>query len=401
MQKTIVFLGGAPHQISPIKYAKSKNIKVVICDSNPNCAGMLYANKFYNVSIKNKNEILKITKKEHADGILSYATEIGATTQAFVAQKLNLPSNPYKSVQVLSYKNKFRSFLKDNKFYYPQNKIFKNFNHFKKFISLHKNKNFIIKPVDSSGSKGIFLINDDLNIKKKFDQAIHYSQQKKIICEEFVKKIGPQIAGDGFIINKKLNFFHWADQYFNNYPNNLIPVGESWPSTLASYQEKIVKKTINKILKKLKINFGAFNFDMQFIEKKKLMIIEIGPRNGGDFIPEATKLSTGVDMIKLSVDSCLGNKINRNLLKKKYIKPIATFRLNSKKNGKLKNIKFSKKIKKNILKKTIYVKKNSNIKKFLLGKNAVGSLILKFKSQKEMIYKMKNIDNYIKINLKY
>ena len=398
MKKTIIFLGGAFHQLSPIKYAKQQNIRVVLCDADNNCYSKKYADTFYNISIDDKKKILRVAKKENANGILAYATEVGATTQAWVAQKLNLPGNPVKSIEILSYKNRFRRFLKINKIFYPTNKTFQNSYDFKKFIQKNLNKKFIIKPVDSSGSKGIQIIDNQLNLLKKFKKALTYSSQKKVICEEFADKVGAQIAGDGFIFKKKLVFFHWADQYFNDYPNKIIPIAESWPSSLNNTQKKLIEKTINKIASKLKIDFGCFNFDMQFVEKNKLMIIEIGPRNGGDFIPEAIKLSTGVDMIKLSVDTCLGKKVSKKFLIKKFIKPIATYRINSKKNGKFRNILISKKIISNIVQKNIYLKKGNKVKKFFLGKNSIGNLILQFKSKLEMINKMNNINDYFKIN---
>lgn len=399
MKKTIIFLGGAFHQFSSIKYAKQVNIRVILCDSDKRCYSKKYADKFYNISIDDKKKILDIAKKEKVNGILAYATEVGATTQAWVAQKLNLPGNPIKSVEILSHKNKFRKFLKRNKIFYPTNKTFQDSNNFKKFIQKNFNKKFIIKPVDSSGSKGIQIIDNRLNLTKKFRKALSYSNQKKVICEEYVNRVGAQIAGDGVIFKKKLVFFHWADQYFNKEPNKLIPIGESWPSSLNHQQIRIIQRTLNKIFEKLKIDFGCFNFDMQFVEKNKLMIIEIGPRNGGDFIPEAIKFSTGVDMIKLSVDCSIGKKFNKNFLQKKKSLPISTFRVNSKKSGRLKNISFSKLIKNNIVFKKINTKKNSKVKKFLLGKNSLGNLILKFKNKEEMISKMKKMNSFIKIKL--
>ena len=35
-------------------------------------------------------------------------------TAAYVAEKLGLPTNPYKSVEILAFKDKFREFLREN-----------------------------------------------------------------------------------------------------------------------------------------------------------------------------------------------------------------------------------------------------------------------------------------------
>lgn len=399
MKKKILFLGGALHQISPLLYSIKKNYFVIVCDAEKKCPGAKYAKKFYNISISDKKKILQISKKEKIDAIISYASEVGSTTQAYVANKLKLPSNSLKSVETLAYKNKFRVFLKNEGFNYPKYKIFTNFTKFKKYLVNKIELPVLIKPVDASGSKGISKVQNYKNLKKLFTYAKKFSNSKKIICEEFKERHGCQIAGDGFVYNRKLIFTHLADQYFNLYPNPLIPIGESWPTTHPKKNLKHATNVIQNIFKKLKIKFGAFNFDLQFIKNNQFMVIEIGPRNGGDYIPELIKLCTGVDLIKCTVEASLGHKLNLNNFKKKRSKFYSTFRINSKKSGILKKIHFSNKIKKNIFKKIIFCNKNQKISKFNLGRDALGILILKFNSLKEMKDKMNNINDNIKVYL--
>ena len=103
--KKILFLGGASHQTSILNHAK-KNYFIILCDNDSHCIGKKYADKFYKISIKNKNKILEISRKEKINAIISYASEIGALTQCYVANKLKLPSNNYNSIKTLHYKNK-------------------------------------------------------------------------------------------------------------------------------------------------------------------------------------------------------------------------------------------------------------------------------------------------------
>ena len=238
-----------------------------MCDINADSPGKKYSDKFYNISISDKQKILEISKKEKIDGIISYASEVGSTTQAFVGNKLGLPSNPLKSVQTLAYKNKFREFLKKNGFIYPKNKVFSNYTECNNFIKKSATLPVILKPVDASGSKGISKIENLKNLKEIFRYAKKYSKQKKIICEKFEEREGSQIAGDGFVLNGKFIFSHLADQYFNLKPNSLIPTGESWPTSHSKKNLLIVKKTIQRVMNKLKIKFGAFNLDLHFLKK--------------------------------------------------------------------------------------------------------------------------------------
>ena len=65
-----------------------------------------------------------------------------------------------------------------------------------------------------------------------------------------------------------------------------------------------------------------------------------------------------------------------------------------------KKILISNKLKKNIITKNIFFNIGQKIKKFKLGKDSIGSLILNFKSQKVMKDRMNSMDENIKIILK-
>ena len=94
-------LGASHFQIPAIKYAKEAGYKVITADYLPNNPGHKYSDKYYNVSTIDKESVLKLACELNIDGILSYASDPGAPTAAYVAEKLNLPGNPYKSVKIL------------------------------------------------------------------------------------------------------------------------------------------------------------------------------------------------------------------------------------------------------------------------------------------------------------
>ena len=105
MQKRILFLGGSAFQIPPIKYTKEQGHYVITCDYLPDNPGHEYADEYYNISTTDKEAILDLAKKLNFDGIVAYASDPAAPTQAYVGNKLGLPSNPYESVLVFSILN--------------------------------------------------------------------------------------------------------------------------------------------------------------------------------------------------------------------------------------------------------------------------------------------------------
>ena len=166
--KKILLLGGSAQQIVAIKIAKKLGYYTVLCDFLADNPGQFVADKFYLISTTDKDAVLQVAQKESVDGVLAYASDPAAPTAAYVAEKMELPGNPYSSVDILCNKDKFREFLARNGFNTP---IAKGYEKIENALVDLKNNYYkypvIVKPVDSSGSKGVGKINSYDEAEKK------------------------------------------------------------------------------------------------------------------------------------------------------------------------------------------------------------------------------------------
>lgn len=204
--KKILLLGGSAQQVVAIETAKKRGLYTILCDYLDDNPGQYIADKFYLVSTTNKEKVLEIAKKEKISGILAYASDPAAPTAAYVAEKLDLSGNPYTAVETLCNKDKFRAFLQKNKFFIPHAKGYVSEegaycdiqNGFYRFP-------IILKPVDSSGSKGISVLQTMENLEQAIQFAFSFSRSRRIVIEEFVEKKHPYlVGGDIFIVNGKI-----------------------------------------------------------------------------------------------------------------------------------------------------------------------------------------------------
>jgi biotin carboxylase len=395
MQKKILFLGGSLFQIPPIKYAKEQGYYVITCDYLPDNPGHKIADEFHNVSTTDKDAVLELAKQLKIDGIVAYASDPAAPTQAYVANKLGLPSNPYESVEILSRKDLFREFLEKHNFLVPKSNSFYDLKDAKEWID-KLTFPIIVKPVDSSGSKGVTKVENKEDIQKAFTYALSFSREKKVVLEEFFVRDGYQVAGDGFIVNGKLVFRCWANEHFDTLCNPLVPIGESFPSIMNNYTLEQAHSETQRLLDLLGMNMGALNFDFHYNKNGDFSFLELGPRNGGNLIPEVIKYATGVDLIKYTVDSALG--FDCSDLKMENTKGYySSYMLHALQDGKVKEIWYSNEIRNNILEENIFVKKGDMVNKFDGSNHTLGTMIMKFESQDEMLEKMDNMEKYLKV----
>ena len=180
-KKKILILGGTSFQVPCIKYAKEKGYHVITCDYLSENPGHKYSDEFYNVSTTDLQAVLKLARKLEIDGILAYASDPAAPTAAYVAEKMGLPGNSYKAVKTLSEKDLYRSFLRLKNFNTPFYGAYSSLNEF-----ADEREEFtypiIVKPVDSSGSKGISAVNDFWEMDKAINYAMKFSRCKRLYC---------------------------------------------------------------------------------------------------------------------------------------------------------------------------------------------------------------------------
>lgn len=395
MQKRILFLGGSKFQIPPIKYAKAQGHYVITCDYLPENPGHKFADEYHNISTTDNNGVLELAKKLNVDGIVAYASDPAAPTQAYVANKLNLPSNPYESVQILARKDLFRDFLEKHNFLVPKSKSFYDLQEAKEWLE-ELTFPIIVKPVDSSGSKGVTKVENKNDITKAFEYALTFSREKKIVLEEFFVRDGYQVAGDGFVVNGKLAFRCWANEHFDKLCNPLVPIGESFPSIMNKYTLEQCHKETQRLLDLLGIKMGALNFDFHYNKNGDFSFLELGPRNGGNLIPEVIKYSTGVDLIKYTVNSALG--LDCSELKMEDTQGFySSYMLHSLTDGIVKDIWYSDEIKLNIVEEMIDIKIGEKVSRFNGSNHTLGTMIMKFETKDEMLEKMDNMEKYLKV----
>ena len=395
MQKRILFLGASGFQIAPILYAKEQGHYVITCDYLPSNPGHIFADEYHDVSTTDKEAVFDLAKTLNLNGIVAYASDPAAPTQAYVANRLGLPSNPYKSVEILTRKDYFREFLEKHNFLVPKSKSFYNVHKAKVWFE-ELEKPVIVKPVDSSGSKGVTKVDKTSELKSAFYYALRFSREKKVVLEEFFYRDGYQVAGDGFILDGKLVFRSWANEHFDGLSNQFVPVGESFPSIESDDKLQKAHAETQRLLDLLEMKTGALNFDFHFNKNHEFSFLELGPRNGGNLIPEVIKYATGVDLVKYTVDAALG--LDCSSLSMKETKGYySSYILHASNDGVVEEIWYSDEIQKNILEKNIFIEVGDEVKKFNGSHETLGTMIMKFDSQEEMLEKMDNMEKYLNV----
>ena len=393
--KRVLMLGGSMQQIPIIKLAKEMGMYVITCDYLPENPGHKYADEYHNVSTTDLDGVLELAKGLDLDGIIAYASDPAAPTAAYVAEKLGLPGNPYESVKLCTQKDLFRKFLLDNGFNSPKAKGYTAYEDALADLKEYKLP-VMVKPVDSSGSKGVVKVYNESELKAAVDEALSYSRGKRFIVEEFIEKKGYQVSGDGFSYNGKLVFTSYGNELYSSAggTREYVALGEFWPTLLSDDLKKKIDDELQRLITTLGMKTCAYNIEVILDKDDNVYVLELGPRNGGSYIPQLIKYATGVDLIKYTILGAVGEDCS-DLKMAPTTGCFSNYMIMSHTSGKFKRICFKEDFEKNNLL-DVYCTYNAGdaVTPYKNTTDSMGTILFKADSVEEMMKITGNMDEY-------
>lgn len=402
--RKILLLGGSAQQIVAIEKAKELGYYTVLCDYLLDNPGQYIADKYYPVSTTDCESLYSIAKNEQVEGILAYASDPAALPAAIVAEKLNLPTNPVESVKILGLKHHWRNFLKDNNFASPQHFQFESNTLIEELVKEIEEFSLplVVKPTDSSGSKGVSIIKEIEELNKAISYAKSYSRNNELIIEEYIERSFPSvIGGDIFVWEGKIVLYGLMECLRDLTNSPLIPIGEKKPLLVSEDEECLIKSELQRVITTLGIRFGELNVEILLDKNHKVHFLELGPRAGGNMIPIQLSDAYGIDLVEANVKAAMG-EVPSFLTKALSVKSgcYMHYVLHSYNSGNFRGISIDKSIEDKVYRKVIYKKDGDKIEYFDGAGKAIGIIFLHFNNVDEMEFFCRNHNSLVKIELK-
>jgi biotin carboxylase len=398
-QKRLMLLGGIRYLLPVIKAAHEQGYYVITADYLPDNIAHKYSDEYVNVSIIDKEAVLKVAREKEIDGIMSFGVDPGVIAASYVQNQMGLPSfGPFESVVILQNKDKFRAFLRDNGFNVPWAYGFDSVED----ALLNRTKftfPLIVKPTDSAGSKGCTRVDDESTLKSALEYAMKYSIGGKIIVEEFIEKRGCSSDTDSYAEDGVLKFVSFSAQRFDdNAINPYTPAAYSWPSTFTEDEEAYLTSEIQRLITLLNMKTAVFNIETRVGRNGKPYIMELTPRGGGNRLCEMLRYATGVDLITAITRAMVGDEPGL-VEQKQYEGHWAEIILHADKGGVFQGIEINSSLDAEVVETDLWVNPGDTIRGFEGANDAIGTLVLKFDDSEALESTILRINKYIKIHV--
>lgn len=300
--KKLLIIGASILQLPAIKKAKELGHYVAVADFNPNAIGIPFADKFYNASTIDIDAICEVAKDFQPDGIMTLATDMPMRSIAAATSLLGLPGISMDTAIKSTDKGEMIKAFKEHGVESPWFYIIEKEEQLKEVMPQIEYP-CILKPTDNAGSRGVMLVNSETELYEAYQYSMSQSRGGWVILEEYMS--GPEVSVEVMVVDGVPHVLQVTDKLTTGAPY-FVEMGHNQPSMLPIEDVERIKDLACRAVKSVGINCGPSHVEIKLTPNGPKMV-ELGARMGGDCITtHLVPLSTGVDMIKATIDVSLG-----------------------------------------------------------------------------------------------
>lgn len=302
--KKILIIGASILQLPAIKKAKELGFYVGVADYDPNAVGIQFADEYFNVSTIDIDGVTKVAKEFDPDGIMTLATDMPMRSVSAAAKECGLCGISMDTAVKSTDKGEMIKAFEANAVEHPWYYIADNeesFNALKNDISFP----CIMKPTDSSGSRGVVLVHDIAQLEREYSYTRDNSRGGGVIIEEYM--VGSEVSVEVIAIDGEPHVLQVTDKITTGAPH-FVEMGHTQPSRLGDENIAKIKDLAIRAVKAVGIKDGPSHVEIM-LTKEGPKMVELGARMGGDCITtHLVPLSTGIDMIEATIRIACGEK---------------------------------------------------------------------------------------------
>jgi biotin carboxylase len=314
-KKKLIVLGASRYQVDAIQTAQRLGCFVISVDNIPENPGHSIADRSYIVDTTDHVGVLEVARKEDIDGIVVVATDVALPTATYVASRLGLFAPPENVIRNTRSKSALRALQRKNGLAFPRYMPLDSLSQLDK--EFFCDSRWVLKPEDSSGSKGIFIVESYSDVEKRWPTTLEFSQAKGAILEEYID--GFQGTCEAVLENGDLSLCFFLDRQTVDPPFTATS-GHRMPTVLPLASQRLVVAEMKKLCAFLGYTDGPIDCDF-VLKGRDVYLLELAPRVGGNSIGRLLKRACDFDITEYAVRYALGER--GSLPAQVYTEPVA------------------------------------------------------------------------------
>lgn len=303
-RKKILILGGTSISRQIVYAAHELNYEVYVTDYFEDSPCKKIAEKNFMVSCTDIDRVVRLIRDEQIDGVIMGYADVLMPSYVQICEKAGLPCYAnLHAIKVTSNKADFKNLCR--KFGIPVVPEY----------SIEDVKNdkvsypLIIKPVDNSGARGIYICHDKFEFDQFYPQAMHFSSQKHVLIEKFINSREATIFY--YLHQGNIYFLGIGDRHMLKFSDKFLqlPIGYTFPSVNQDDFLKVENGNVKKMFRSLNMKEGMV-FMQCFYDKGSFIVYEMGYRLTGTLEHHLMEHAYGFNHLKAMLKYAVGDIVD-------------------------------------------------------------------------------------------
>lgn len=301
-KKSVLVFGVGELQISIITRAKAMGLFVVGIDPFEDAVAKDYCDAFEVVGGQDFIGTIDVAKKYKVSAIVTAATDKPLVMMARVAEELHLPFFSVETAEWSTDKFQMKQRFLEGGVPCARGRLIHNSEEAQDLYFP-----LICKPRDNSGSRGVKLCRDLIELDSCIKEALEVSKLDTVLVEEFIE--GREFSIESLHYDGKSEVIQFTEKKTTEFPYN-VELGHQQPANLTDDQRNQISDIISKIASCMHFENCPSHTELK-INKRGIFVIETSPRLGGDYITSTlTPLSTGINLEDQLLHIALGEPVD-------------------------------------------------------------------------------------------
>lgn len=299
----ILILGASYDQVAMIRTAKALGHEAWVADRDTGAPGMIEAARAVPVDTSDVGALEQVAREGRIDGVCTMATNLAPRVVAELAQRLSLRAISPQGAFNATDKARFRLLCSQAGIPVAEGGAARTLAEAERWVDALQSQ-AILKPSDSSGCRGIFVLKDRAALPDLFNRCAKESRSGEIVVERYHEE-SLVFGVESLMHDGRAHIILVADKIVRRQPF-ITTAGVTTPSVLTPSQLAQLQDTIQRLHEILRLPMGASHID--FVrDGDVLKVIDVGPRlAGGPLIHQLAPQLSNVDMIRFVLEQALG-----------------------------------------------------------------------------------------------
>ena len=311
--KSILIIGAGSGQVPIIRKIQKMGHKALVVSREGPYPGFAEADLILPVDAYDTSAIVSAAKEHKVSAVLTCQSELLLRVAASVAEELGLPGIPSSVLARIGDKAALREHCRSRGVQTPK---YWHVSSLSGFLDILRNveESLVVKPVDSSDSKGVQLLPhprrmDPRHAENIYSESIQFSRLKQLLVEEYIT--GQEVVVEGMVLNGQVTSLMIGESWNIDLRDAFVPSRRFFPAQISDDVAHFLHQNDALIYRGLG-DFFAVTHSEYIISAAsgKIYLIDAHLRGGGAYIEShIIPLVTGLDAQENVVSAALGRRV--------------------------------------------------------------------------------------------